>query len=239
MIFTALRFLRLEGQRPSLSFERRRIAVGMARQGYDLQLTRYDEQGWRATFLCEWQGTFTHECDGYGMGADAVARGAGCGVGSDDGHRDVRNGMIRRLAFPAFTGGKTMFHRIALITALAILSACSSSLSDVKPGDGQRLTIRGHDYPAIWQAALRVADEHFEIRDRDQSRGVILAERTMTFTEPASWVGIYITPPVPGATAYTVEVVRRKQATLFIQPQDWERKVLRDVEDVLAGRRMR
>ena len=27
-----------------------RIAVGMARQGYDLQLTRYDEKGWRATF---------------------------------------------------------------------------------------------------------------------------------------------------------------------------------------------
>ena len=24
--------------------------VGMARQGYDLQLTRYDEKGWRATF---------------------------------------------------------------------------------------------------------------------------------------------------------------------------------------------
>jgi hypothetical protein len=27
-----------------------RIAVGMARQGYDLQLTRYDERSWRATF---------------------------------------------------------------------------------------------------------------------------------------------------------------------------------------------
>ena len=26
------------------------VAVGMARQGYDLQLTRYDERGWRATF---------------------------------------------------------------------------------------------------------------------------------------------------------------------------------------------
>ena len=26
------------------------VAVGMARQGYDLQLTRYDELGWRATF---------------------------------------------------------------------------------------------------------------------------------------------------------------------------------------------
>jgi len=27
-----------------------RIAVGMHRQGYDLQLTQYDERGWRATF---------------------------------------------------------------------------------------------------------------------------------------------------------------------------------------------
>lgn len=26
------------------------VAAGMARQGYDLSLTRYDEQGWRATF---------------------------------------------------------------------------------------------------------------------------------------------------------------------------------------------
>src|SRR5712664_251637 len=26
------------------------VAVGMARQGYDLQLTQYDEKGWRATF---------------------------------------------------------------------------------------------------------------------------------------------------------------------------------------------
>jgi len=27
-----------------------RVAAGMAHQGYDLQLTRYDEKGWRATF---------------------------------------------------------------------------------------------------------------------------------------------------------------------------------------------
>jgi len=26
------------------------VVVGMARQGYDLQLTQYDEKGWRATF---------------------------------------------------------------------------------------------------------------------------------------------------------------------------------------------
>ena len=27
-----------------------RVAIGMHRQGYDLQLTQYDERGWRATF---------------------------------------------------------------------------------------------------------------------------------------------------------------------------------------------
>jgi hypothetical protein len=27
-----------------------RVAVGMARQGFDLQLTRYDDGGWRASF---------------------------------------------------------------------------------------------------------------------------------------------------------------------------------------------
>ena len=27
-----------------------RLAVGMHRQGYDLQLTQYDDRGWRATF---------------------------------------------------------------------------------------------------------------------------------------------------------------------------------------------
>jgi hypothetical protein len=31
-----------------------RVAVGMARQGYDLQLTRYDDKGWRATFVILW-----------------------------------------------------------------------------------------------------------------------------------------------------------------------------------------
>jgi hypothetical protein len=39
------------------------VAVGMHRQGYDLQLTQYDERGW------------------HGLGAHAVARDAAGGVG--------------------------------------------------------------------------------------------------------------------------------------------------------------
>jgi hypothetical protein len=32
------------------AFHGARLAVGMARQGYELQLTRYYERGWRANF---------------------------------------------------------------------------------------------------------------------------------------------------------------------------------------------
>ena len=49
-----------------------------ARQGYDLQLTRYDDRGWRATFYTtgmEHSPTRDRHC----VGADAVARdAAGC-----------------------------------------------------------------------------------------------------------------------------------------------------------------
>jgi hypothetical protein len=60
LLLAALGFLRLEGERPAALEALHRwldtwrgigdVAVGMARQGYDLQLARYDEQGWRATF---------------------------------------------------------------------------------------------------------------------------------------------------------------------------------------------
>src|SRR3989442_13491758 len=53
------------------------ITVGMARQGYDLQLTRYDEQGWRATFYTTGMETFPDQRDRHRMGADAVAGRAG------------------------------------------------------------------------------------------------------------------------------------------------------------------
>src|SRR5262245_29703027 len=57
------------------------IAVGMHRQGYDLQLTQYDERGWRAKLLYDWDGALADERDRHGMGADALAREAAGGMG--------------------------------------------------------------------------------------------------------------------------------------------------------------
>ena len=61
LLLVTLGFLRLEGQLPLALLTLHRwldtwrgnghLAVGMARQGYDLQLARYDDRGWRATYF--------------------------------------------------------------------------------------------------------------------------------------------------------------------------------------------
>jgi hypothetical protein len=62
-----------------------RIAVGMAHQGFDLQLTRYDERGWRATFYTTGMEHSPTSVTGHWMGTDAVACDAAGGVGRRSG----------------------------------------------------------------------------------------------------------------------------------------------------------
>jgi hypothetical protein len=57
------------------------VAVGMARQGYDLQLTRYDEKGWRATFYTTGMEHSPASATGTAWGVHAMARRAEGGVG--------------------------------------------------------------------------------------------------------------------------------------------------------------
>jgi hypothetical protein len=45
------------------------VTVGMARQGYDLQLTRYDERGWQATFYTPGMRALADERDRHRMGS--------------------------------------------------------------------------------------------------------------------------------------------------------------------------
>ena len=58
------------------------VAVGMHRQGCDLQLTQYAERGWRATtFYTDRDGALAYERHWDGMGAHNVARDPTGGVG--------------------------------------------------------------------------------------------------------------------------------------------------------------
>jgi hypothetical protein len=59
LLLVTLEVARVNAERPVLTVLRSwldswsgigRVAVGTAHQGFDLQLTQYDEHGWRATF---------------------------------------------------------------------------------------------------------------------------------------------------------------------------------------------
>jgi hypothetical protein len=60
--------------------------------------------------------------------------------------------------------------RMVMLAVLLLLSGCAS-MSDLRPGDGRKVTIRDHDYPTIWRAAIFVAQEHFTIHEQNQAEG--------------------------------------------------------------------
>src|SRR4029453_9124522 len=57
------------------------VVVGMARQVYDLQLPRYDDRGWHATFYTTGMEHSPTKRDRHRMGWHAVAHDAAGGVG--------------------------------------------------------------------------------------------------------------------------------------------------------------
>jgi hypothetical protein len=62
------------------------VAVGLHRQGYDLQLTQYDDRGWRDV-LHDGDGILADERDGHRVGARAVTRDAAGFVGGVEAER--------------------------------------------------------------------------------------------------------------------------------------------------------
>ena len=64
------------------------VAVGMHRQGFDLQLTQYDERGWRATFYTTGMELLADQRDRRRVGAHTVERDAAGGVGGTPPQRE-------------------------------------------------------------------------------------------------------------------------------------------------------
>lgn len=70
----------------------------MARQGFDLQLTRHDERGLARDVLHERDGTLADERDGHRVGAHALARDATGGVGCTHAERSASKSGAARTA---------------------------------------------------------------------------------------------------------------------------------------------
>ena len=97
-------------------------------------------------------------------------------------------------------------------------------------------SLQGRPYADVWNAAMKVAAESFEIHESDQAAGVIRGERATDIKAWREIVGIFITPPGEGAAGYRIEVVTLPHVRGQPTARGWERQTARDIEAQLAGR---
>lgn len=119
--------------------------------------------------------------------------------------------------------------RLARILVLALALGACQTMSDLTPGQGQNVTITGHPYDQVWDAALKVVERHFAIREQSKPEGVIFAERSGV---GGGWIGVYFTGA--GADTIRVEVVRKGKYMGQIAWTDWPRTVLRELQVALG-----
>src|SRR5262245_3574261 len=129
----------------------------------------------------------------------------------------------------AGTAMRSGLRRLGTVLAAALLLGACQTLSDVQPGQGQSITIADHPYGRIWDATLKIAQQHFTIREQSKDEGFILAERQGT---GGGWIGIYFTGA--GADNTRVEVVRMGKYAGQISWSNWPRTVLRELQATLG-----
>jgi hypothetical protein len=114
------------------------------------------------------------------------------------------------------------------ILAMALLGGCHTA-ADVRPGQGRSITIADHPYDHVWNTALKIAEQHFTVREQSKTDGVIIAERSGT---GGGWIGIYFTGA--GANNIRVEVVRTGKYPGQISWTNWPDTVLREIQAALG-----
>jgi len=118
------------------------VAAGMHGLGYDLQLTQYDERGWRATFYTTGMEHSPTSATGR-VGAHAVARDAAGGVGGDGEGRGGQP-MIRVLLR---IGSRRWTGYLLIVLALSSLGCAR--------GDWTSQTLTLVDVTGTWEGPYR------------------------------------------------------------------------------------
>jgi len=167
LMLATLGFLRLEGQLSPVLHALHRwldswrgigdITVGMAHQGYDLQLTRYDERGWRATFYVSgmehsptsatgsaWERTAWRAVQGAAWDALLGSRQGGLMMNSGF-WIDVRGRFVHLMCYEA---GNVRFCKCS--APIGECQGCGKSLRDYLEGKKGRYLSERESERAVW-----------------------------------------------------------------------------------------
>jgi hypothetical protein len=108
-------------------------------------------------------------------------------------------------------------------TGCATLNTAATS-----KGDGTANTYN-KPYDAAWKAALEtVRQTDLALVSEDKARGLILAQRGVTWGSPGESVAVFVESTEPGRTR--IEVVRKKRWALNYGAPDWEKILLKKLD---------
>lgn len=140
--------------------------------------------------------------------------------------------------------------RLALALTLVVLTACTT-VDNLKSGvargtmesgfmkttEGLSMTIPNRSYAEVWAAAEKaMRAQGLTVVSLDQTSGVLRSANRNVFRLDAAYVGIFITPPTPGAASYTVEVSKiLKNRTNIDTGTDFEVTLLRAIQADVGG----
>jgi hypothetical protein len=151
---------------------------------------------------------------------------------------------------------------IPLVLLLALLVTACTNVESLKPGvargtyesgfmkttEGLSLTVQNRSYDQVWaaaEAAMKTAaaasagvySGRLKVVERLKDKGVIKSEEENFHGLTRAYVGVFISPATPRASAYVVEVSKiLKSRTEVIQGRDWEVELLRAIQAEVGGR---
>ena len=131
----------------------------------------------------------------------------------------IRSHIIRRIL------------KIAL--AVSLLSACSGPAS-LNAQEGTSFTVQGHSYSEVWNAAVAATTRQLTILSQDPSAGEIRAEESVRTAQYGELVGVFISPPSPSATTFTVSVDSRARNAFQTSSHDWTQEIIADMKAQLS-----
>lgn len=118
---------------------------------------------------------------------------------------------------------------LLLLAAIATLPSCAT-VDSLQPGSGRKFLVQGKSYDEIWKAAVRSMSRNLTIVESDKTRGLIRSEARAGIATWGEVVGVFISPPNPGAPTYTVEVESLKRSMVQITGQDWETAIITSIQ---------
>ena len=107
----------------------------------------------------------------------------------------------------------------------------------MKTTEGLSMTVPDRTYDQVWAAAEKATRSQLTLVDANKARGVLRAADVNFLGLDKGYVGVFIAPTTPTATAYTVEVSKiLKNRTSIDLLQDYEATILRAIQADVGGK---